>query len=204
MLSLTFEAKMNFREYVAIKTNKIKYKQFELDFIRDAITRNGDRINTEYDKILLTYGLSIDQVLDVCGAVPVAQEKIEPDTISNELFKRLAVVTHPDKNVASDDFVSIHAAYTKNDAYTLIDYAIKHNIMSDSLCNDAMFVALEKKLCSVNKEIAGLKNSVQYKLLMYESIDSDVAMIKDIIRMREENEQLRERNDSLRYKLKKK
>lgn len=195
-LSVTFEVKMNFCEYVAIKTNKIKYKQFELDFISDAIARNSDRISATYDKILLENGLSADKVRAVSGTVP--QEKVEPDAFSNELFKRLAVVTHPDKNVESDDFVPIYAAYAKNDAYTLIEYAIKHNVMPNSSCDEATFVMLEKKLCSINKEITQFKNSVQYKLLMYESIDSDIAMIKKIVQMTEENEILRERNNVLR------
>ena len=197
-LSVTFEVKMNFCEYVAIKTNKIKYKQFELDFISDAIARNSDRISATYDKILLENGLSADKVRAVSGIVPVVQEKVEPDAFSNELFKRLAVVTHPDKNVESNDFVPIYAAYAKNDAYTLIEYAIKHNVMPNSSCDDAMFVMLEKKLCDINKEITQFKNTVQYKLLMYESIDSDIVMIKKIIQMTEENEILRERNNVLR------
>uniref|UniRef100_A0A6C0C897 J domain-containing protein n=1 Tax=viral metagenome TaxID=1070528 RepID=A0A6C0C897_9ZZZZ len=207
---------MNYDEYVKNKIKEIGLKRLEYDGLQAMFAKYGSEIDEKYRKILEENGIPFDFVTrkqedsKCCCSVPAQNDDhftvlSEHEKLRTDLFKHLALVTHPDKNNESkDDFLLIHAAYENHDTFMLLEYAIKYNVRKENICDEMMTLILEKKMNKIIQKIENTKKTIAYHLLVHGNVDEHIANLKTLQRIDAENQELREKNRKLEEELKNK
>jgi len=111
----------------------------------------------------------------------------------DNLYKSLALKTHPDKSDdTNDDFILIKEACEKKDILTLFKYIDKYNLTQ---CKDTniniLTLILEKRLYTMKEKMSILKNSMSYKILICDK-DKTIDSIKELIALYQLNTKLKE------------
>ena len=96
------------------------------------------------------------------------QTNNQTDKIINNLYKQLALQTHPDKvNSNGEDFIKLDNYYKTNNLggvlLMALDYGIDFKEISDE---ETMEIYLEKSLYYLDKKINNIKKSVIYPFMM--------------------------------------
>lgn len=98
------------------------------------------------------------------------KENETPETskknLCRSLYKRLALVHHPDKSDNKDDstkFQLVEAAYTKKDTIALISLCNQSGIEIDDILDETEIASIENDLIKKKKEMKQMKESIVWE-----------------------------------------
>ena len=174
---------MDYTTYLTHKINKIEFKQAELDNLNLMLTHYTPSLETELTDILRTHNINyIPPINTNKKTSPTYQHRNQDKPLSLAIYKKLAMVTHPDKEPANIDFVQIKEAYDNNDTYSLIKYSVKYNLVEDKSESSVAILILEKKLSELKSALVKIKSTIGYKLLLEGNIDTHINIIKSVMK----------------------
>lgn len=199
--------------------DKIKIKQAELESINAMRVHYTAECNTKFNDILVVNGLTNSDIdaykkyAGCCHEVTESSQQVDETKQNNTkqdvddqksplmelhstLFKKLALLTHPDKGNEGFDFDSVKNAYDDDDTFTLIEYAIKYNQMDWTDINvHLVTIILEKKVIDLKNKIKSAKSMSDYHLLIHGNIDMFISSIKHIKEINKIDEDRKEYRD---------
>lgn len=208
---------MNNNIYLNNLLNKINMKQSEFETLTNTISHYGKELDDKFMDILKQNNIDPSCVFepqiktsDSCNCNDHCTDNINNENneineykqIFDTLYKQLAFKTHPDKSndPSNKDFIDIADAYEKKDILKLINYANKYELFDNKLENLNVYIVtviLEKHLHKIKQNITKLKSTVGFNLLIKGNIDTYIETLKYSIRIKKENEELKNKINEL-------
>lgn len=213
--------------HIEFLMRKIKAKQERLDSIERMFVRYAQELDKNYNDLLSKNNIDLNdyekyystkikddnnltEIKDDNNSIEIKDDintnnqsyNYDLQKLCNNLYRNLALKTHPDKSNHSTDFVNITQEYENSNVITLIEYSNKYELdySTIDICIDLI---LEQTLHLIKKKLTHTKSTVAYQLLMGENIDCTIQCIKDIIDLRKKTEILEKDNIDIRERVEK-
>lgn len=209
--------------YLTKKIKKIDEMQNEINIINNMINHYQSQAQKKIESLFEKYGIDIDdfnkyikikkindnqyntendtsdETTDEPEDEPIDEPKDEYEILSQSLYKKLALKTHPDKqnDIKNNDFVIINKFYEERDLYSLIIYSNKYDITDcdmESMDINLVAIIVEIKLNKLIKELEAVKSQFGYKILVGQDVSKYMEAYVQIIDYNKKNENLKKEN----------
>lgn len=201
---------MNNEKYLILIIKKIRKKKMRYSFIKELLNNNSGEINNRLKDICDNNDIDINDFLkylqpstdkkknQICDNFT---ENSVPGKMIKGIYKKLAVIFHPDKSGEDSEFIEILKAYEDNDYLTLFEYIWKYsdeykyndnNNNNDK--NNDIFLLLERQLDYYKTITKNLEMSIHYQLLVKNNdslVLEYIKLFKLNINLKKENEELK-------------
>lgn len=188
-------------------TKKIKLKQKQLESLVNVVSNFSEPITKKINEILEKNNVTQQDIFAVNKTNENANSIDIPEyeDIFKELYKKLAIASHPDKLLneePNDDFIKIKEAHDKHDLLTLIDFSNNYNIqVSEFIDENLLTLIFERQLYLLNRTIKSIKAGTYYQILMSNDISAIEKQIENCALIKKENKKLLEEIKALETKL---
>lgn len=126
------------------------------------------------------------------------------DLLMRDLYKKLILKVHPDKQTkysSLSSFNAVQSAFDQRDVYNLICFGDRIGILkSNDLDSNTITLILEKKMYQLKKQTQNQKNTIGYKYIICEDHTCIQTYVQSV-KLHKENIELRAANKQLQAKL---
>ena len=178
--------------YIQHLFNKIKTKTVELSSIVQMMNAYSNELVDLIKNYISPYTMD-DIFPNIINNNNTIEEQnddkitIIDDIKIKELYKKLSLKLHPDKDNTPDDgdYINIREAYNDGDYYVLIKYSHNNDIELD-IDDNQLLLILETKLYKLKDAIKKKKDTIGFQMLTARKCK----VLDDILKLKKENDNI--------------